>query len=78
LTLATGFDIVIFSPDQVEARDLDQLVNGILWDTPLEVDEQTTLYCARASDLSSAELVDDSTKVYMVGGLYEIDTDQGL
>lgn len=73
-----GFDVVVFGENQVVVRDLDALIQPLLHDAALDVEGQTTLLCRRTLDISSAEIGADGKKVYMVGGLYEIWTDQRL
>jgi hypothetical protein len=74
--LQAGFDIFVFSRGQVEARNLDQLVVDALHDAALSVDGQSTLFCRRTEDLSSVDVDGEGQKVYQVGGIYEIWTDQ--
>lgn len=71
-----GFDLRIFSTDSVEANNLDALVLNTLNDAALSVSGQTTLYARRVADLSSPDVDDEGRKVYMVGGTYEVWTDQ--
>jgi hypothetical protein len=49
-----------------------------LHDAALNVSEQTTLYCRRSSDVQSVDTDGQGKKVYMVGGMYDIWTAQGL
>jgi len=74
--LLTEFDVRTYSYDGVEANNLDALVTQVLDDASLAVDGQSTLICRRTEDLSSQSLDDEGKKVYMVGGSYEIWTDQ--
>lgn len=74
----TGFDIKIFSEDSVEADNLDALVMMGLNDAALEIDGQTTLLCHRVADFNSPDVDEEGRKVYMVGGSYEVWTDQTL
>ncbi len=74
--LTPGWDIFVFSRDQVEARNLDQLVVDILQDAELSVEGQSTLLCRRVLDMSSADIDDEGQKVYQVGGVFETWTDQ--
>lgn len=73
-----GYNIYIWSRDQVEARNLDQLVHETLWDAQLNVPGQSVLYCRRSLDMSSADVDGQGQKLYMVGGLYKITTNQSL
>jgi hypothetical protein len=78
LTIPSGFHIMVVSRDQVEARNLDQLVVETLHDAALPVDGQSTLFSRRILDLSSADVDDEGQKVYEVGGIHEIWTDQTI
>lgn len=78
MMIPSGFHLVVFSRDQVEARNLDSLVVETLHDAALNVDGQTTLLCRRVLDLSSVDVDDEGLKVYGQGGLHEITTDQTL
>jgi hypothetical protein len=64
--------IQVWSDDQVEARNLDQLILDTLWDTELSIDQQSTLLCRRDTDLSSVNAEGSGQKVYQVGGMYVI------
>jgi len=74
--LETAFDIWAFSPNSVEANNIDALVVQAVHDVDLPVDGQTTLICRRVSDLSSDDVDEEGKKVYQVGGTYLIWTDQ--
>ena len=76
--IPSGFRIFVYSRDQVEARNLDSLVMQTLHDAALDVDGQSTLFCRRILDLSSTDVDEEGNKVYMVGGVHEIWTDQDL
>lgn len=78
MLIPAGYDIVVFSRDQVEARNLDALVAQTLHDADLSVDGQSTLLSRRVNDLSSADVDEEGLKVYGVGGTYEFWTDQTL
>jgi len=78
LDINAGYNVYIWSRDQVEARNLDQLVHETLWDGQLNVPGQSVLYCRRSLDLSSADVDGQGQKVYMVGGSYKIMTNQML
>lgn len=71
-----GFDIRVFSEDSVGANNADALVLNVLDDAALVVDGQTTLLCQRTADLASPDVDDEGRKIYMVGGTYEVWTDQ--
>jgi hypothetical protein len=72
-----GVDVWVFSQDQVEAHDLNQLVIEAVQDVVLDLgdSEQTSLYSRRVADLSSAFLDGAGNKVYQVGGTFELWTD---
>jgi len=76
--LTPGWDIFVFGRDQVEARNLDQLVMEALDDAALTVDGQSTLFCRRILDMSSADVDEEGLKVYQVGGVFETWTNQDL
>lgn len=78
LDVDAGYHIYIWSRDQVEARNLDQLVHETLWDAQLNVPGQSVLYCRRSQDMSSTDVDGQGQKLYMVGGLYKITTNQPL
>ncbi len=78
VSIEAGFDIFVFSKDQVEARNLDQLVTTVLHDASLNVEGQTVLFARRLRDVSNVEINDDGRRVYMVGGIYEVETNQDL
>ncbi len=78
MTLRGTVAVTVVSDDQVEARNLDSLVMAGLHDAALSVSGQTTLYCRRTGDLSSTDVDDQGKKVYTVGGMYDIWTDQSL
>lgn len=78
MLIPAGFDIIVFGRDQVEARNLDSLVNQTLHDAELSVEGQSMLFSRRLADLSSAEVDEEGLKVYGVGGTYEFWTDQTL
>ena len=73
-----GFDVFVFAENSVEADNLDALVLNCLHDAELQVDGQTTLICRRVSSLSLPDSNEEGTKIYQVGGIYEVQTDQPL
>lgn len=79
-TIRAGFDVFVVSDDQVEAHNLDQSVTEALQDVVLDLGTsgQTALYCRRRSDMSTVGLDDAGKKVYQVGGMFEIWTDQKI
>lgn len=78
LSIEAGFHLFVFSHDQVEARNLDALVVQTLHDAALNVDGQSTLFSRRILDLSSVDVDEEGLKVYQVGGVHEIWTDQTI
>lgn len=72
----SGFDVRIFSDESVDANNIDALLLIALDDASLDVAGQSTLLCHRVADISSQDVDDEGRKVYMVGGSYEIWTDQ--
>jgi hypothetical protein len=78
LTIPSGYTVVVFGRDQVEARNLDGLVVETLHDVELSVEGQTTLFSRRILDLSSADVDDEGQKVYGIGGVHELWTSQTL
>lgn len=70
------FDIRVISRGSVEANNLDALVLTTLNDAALSVTGQSTLLCRRVADLSDQDEDDEGRKVYVVGGTYEVWTDQ--
>lgn len=76
--LKAGFDLFVYSQDQVGARNLDQLVMTTLWDAQLNVSGQSTLFCRKIMDVQDFVVNDEGRKIYVVGGLYEVQTDQDL
>ncbi len=73
-----GFDINVWHTSSVDANNIDALVFNTLEDASLSVDGQTTLICRRVADLSSQDVDEEGKKLYMVGGTYEVWTDQFL
>jgi hypothetical protein len=78
-----GIYVHIHSRDQVEARNLDQLVMNVLDNATFDFaatehgsSGQYTLRSHRILDLSNEGTDDEGRKVYSVGGLYEIWIDQ--
>ncbi len=78
MSVPSGFTIMVIGRDQVEARNLDSLVVETLHDVDLNVDGQSTLFCRRVLDLSSTDVDDEGQKVYEIGGVHEITTDQTI
>lgn len=71
-----GIDTQIFASNSVDANNVDALVLNELDDAALAIDGQSTLLCQRIADYSGPDVDDEGNKVYMVGGSYEIWTDQ--
>ena len=69
-------DVKAWSKNSVEAENLDALINAALFDASLSVDGQTTLICRRVRDLIDQDVDEEGNKVYMVGGSFEVETDQ--
>lgn len=79
VSLITEVDVWSISGDQIEAHTLDQLVADALEEKVLEFDVssgQTSLLCRRIGDLSSVDLDGAGKKIYQMGGLYRIWSDQ--
>jgi hypothetical protein len=76
--IRAGVDVWVFSTDQVEAHNLDQLVIEAVDSVVLNLGSsgQTSLYSRRVADLSSAFIDDEGTKVYQIGGTFDLWTDQ--
>lgn len=72
----SGFDIRVFSDDSVVASNIDALVLTVLDDAQLVVAGQSTLLCHRIADLANPDEDEEGRKVYVVGGTYEVWTDQ--
>lgn len=77
-TTRMGFDVFVISDDQVQAHNLDQLIIDGLHDKVLDLSGsgQTSLLCRRSTDLSLADLDEQGSKVYQVGGSYAVWTQQ--
>ena len=81
MTLQMDVDVWSVSTEQVDAHDVDQLVNDVLEDANLDSfledsSGQTTLYCRRIGDLSLTDEDGAGNPVYRMGGIYRIWTDQ--
>jgi hypothetical protein len=79
VTIVVELDVWSVSDSQVEAHNLDQLVAEALEEKILDLDGssgQTSLLCRRFGDLSSLDIDGAGNRVYQVGGLYRIWTDQ--
>ena len=75
--IEASFSFFVFSRNQVEAHNLDQLVMNVLQDAPLSVSGQSTLFCRRVMDVPIPPDIDEEgKKIFQVGGLYEVWTDQ--
>lgn len=72
----SGFDIRAYSDDSVVAGNIDALMLTVLNDAPLVVAGQSTLLCQRIADLVGTDVDADGRKVFVVGGTYEVWTDQ--
>lgn len=79
VTMVSGFDVVVFSPDPVEADSLDALLIAALDNQPLSTSGLTTFAVTREEELAlPPELDDEGRKVYVRGGHYTVWTDQKL
>jgi hypothetical protein len=76
--IRAGVDVWVYSKDQVEAHNLDQLVIDAVDSVVLNLGAsgQISLYSRRVADLSSAFIDEEGTKVYQVGGTFDLWTDQ--
>lgn len=71
-----GFDVRVFHGNSVDANDIDALVLAALDDAALSIDGQSTLLCHRVADYSAQDVDEEGRKIYVVGGSYEIWSDQ--
>lgn len=71
-----GIDIRIYADESVDIWSVDTLVLNQLDDAVLNVDGQTTLLCHRVADFSGPDVDEEGRKINMVGGTYEVWTDQ--
>jgi hypothetical protein len=72
-------DVFSLSEKPVAANNGDQLILNSLDGAELTVDGQSTLICRRAGDLPVPPSLDsEGKKIYQIGGMYEIWTDQPL
>jgi len=70
-------DLTAFAENGVDANNVDQLICDAFDGTQFDVDGQTTLICRRVADLPGGPDVDsEGKKIYQIGGMYEIWTDQ--
>jgi hypothetical protein len=69
-------DATVWAKSGVDAENIDALVLQTLRETQLTVDGQTTLICRRVADLDDEDTDDEGRKIYMIGGTYEVVTDQ--
>jgi len=76
--LVARYDVKVYSRNSVEANNLDALNAAVLDEADLRVAGQSTLICRRVADLSDQDTDEEGQKVYMVGGTYEVVTDQPL
>lgn len=78
------FEILVVSHSQVEAQNLDRLILNGLENKALDFegsvpdpsDEPSSLLCHRVANMSFGDVDAAGTKVYQVGGVYEIWTDR--
>lgn len=78
VVIVGGVDINVWGYSSVDANNIDALVMSTLDDAQLSTEGQTTLICRRVADLGSQDVDEEGRKLYMVGGTYEIWTDQNL
>lgn len=78
LLVVARYDVKVFSRNSVEAENLDALIATVLDEAELSVAGQSTLICRRVADLRSPDVDEEGQKIYMVGGTYEVWTDQPL
>lgn len=78
MMILVRYDVVAISRNSVEAENLDALIATALDDRALQVAGQSTLICRRVADLRSSDVDDEGKKVYLIGGTYEVVTDQPL
>lgn len=76
--LRAGFDVKVYSANSVEANNLFALLATELDEAVLPVAGQSTLICRRVADLDDQDVDEEGKKIYMVGGSYEVLTDQPL
>lgn len=76
--LRAGFDIKVFAENSVEVNSLFALLAAELDEAELPVAGQSTLICRRVADLDDQDTDEEGKKIYMVGGSYEVVTDQPL
>lgn len=78
MMLEVGFDVFVFAENSVDADNFDALVFAALHDAELTVTGQSTLICRRVSSLSLPDSNEEGKKIYQVGGVYQVITDQPL
>lgn len=78
MLLIARYDVKTFSRNSVEAENLDALCAAVLDGADLPVAGQSTLICRRVADLRSPDTDEEGQKIYMIGGTYEVWTDQPL
>lgn len=78
LMYETGVDVFVVADNPVDARNIDALVFTTLQDSEstLSVTGQSTLICRRVSELTLTDVSEEGRKIYQVGGVWEIWTDQ--
>ena len=78
MMVVARYDVKVYSRNSVEADNLDALIATVLDEANLSVAGQSTLICRRVTDLRSPDVDEEGQKIYMVGGTYEVWTDQPL
>jgi hypothetical protein len=79
MALVTDLDVWSISDEQVEAHTLDQLVADALEDKVLTFESesgQSSLFCRRIGDLSSLDVDGAGHRIFQMGGIYRIWSDQ--
>lgn len=78
VTIIADVDVYSISDQQVQAHSLDQLVADALEDKDLDMTSsgQTSLTCRRIGDLSLLDVDGAGKRIYQMGGVYRVWTDQ--
>lgn len=80
VSLVTDVDVWSISDDQIQAHTLDQLVSDALEEKVLDFSgittQQSSLLCRRIGDLSSLDIDGAGNRIFQMGGIYRIWTDQ--
>jgi hypothetical protein len=78
MTYEVGVDVFVIADNPVDARNIDALVFTTLQDSEatFAVTGQSTLICRRISEMTLADVSEEGRKIYQVGGVWEIWTNQ--